>query len=479
MLFDQYIPGAGTGARAEFAGGAGGYDAVASKGRRKPPVARTRSEDAELTPTQRILLSSSTRDIERNFSIAAWAIRKHLDYVSTFEFQASTGDDAFDDELEAFVAECSTPDACDAAGRLSLGRFARMLEARRTVDGDVFANRLADGRLQGIEGDRVRTPAGGAPGVDPARTTHGVLTDDRGRALGYAVHRRDGAGGRLEFERVLDAAFCDHHGYFARFDQVRGVSPIAAAVNPLRDVYEGIEYALAKAKVSQLFALAFYRDRGDEPLPGVTAEEDAAGGGYDVDVNRGPMILDLDPGDRAEILNDKNPSTEFQQFQNAVIAVALKALDVPFSFYDEGHTNYSGSRIGWIQYDFSCETKRADNRAWLDRWTLWRVGLGVRDGRLRLPRGLMLTPDRWGWINRGVPWIDPLKEVTGDVMAIRAGLIGPETSCRQRGRNVYKAIDERARVEAYARKLGVVLDYMLPAGGAAPDERDDADEDDR
>jgi len=103
-----------------------------------------------------------------------------------------------------------------------------------------------------------------------------------------------------------------HFGYFDRFDQVRGVSPMAAGVNTLRDTYEGFDYALAKMKVSQLFGLAFFREKSDpvdQPSP-----SDDDGAGYEVDFGRGPVLLDLDPGDRAEFLESKSPATEFQQF---------------------------------------------------------------------------------------------------------------------------------------------------------------------
>jgi hypothetical protein len=53
-----------------------GYDAVESKNRRQAPTGRLRSEDKELLPHQRRKLTSASRDIHRNFTIAAWAIRR-------------------------------------------------------------------------------------------------------------------------------------------------------------------------------------------------------------------------------------------------------------------------------------------------------------------------------------------------------------------------------------------------------------------
>jgi capsid protein len=472
-----------------------GYDAVETTTRRKPPVGRRRSEDRELLPQQRIVLSNATRDLQRNFAIAAWAIRKHLDYVSSFMFQSDTGDDAFDSDLEDLMHWYELPQNFDAAQRMSRARFIRMAEARRVLDGDVFLNFLIDGHLQGIEGDRVVDPmdptaaAMGFPG-DPTkpRWMHGVLVNSYGRAQQYAVHRRTFGGEGLEFDRLLSPAFCYHHGYFDRFDQVRGISPLSPACNPLRDVYENFDYALAKAKVSQLFALAVTRKAAEDfgvveevtaaTADGTDAADAAAVAGdqekprYEISFGKGPIFMDLDEGDDAKILESQTPSDQFQSFTNSMIGVSLKALDIPFSFYDEGHTNYSGQRQAWIQYDESAEVKREDNRALLNWITARRISLFVRDGDLKLPPGMGLGDvlRKCSWINRGIPWIDPLKDITADVAAIKAGQLGPETACRQRGVNVYKMIDERARVEKYAREhpLGpVVLEYDVASLAAA------------
>lgn len=453
-----------------------GYDALENNGRRKSRPVSQRSEDRMLTRRQRRQLSSSTRDLQRNFSIAAWAVRKHLDYVSTFTFQANTGDDQLDDDLERFMAWWSKPANCDAAGRLSLDDYIRTGEALATLDGDEFINFLSSGQLQGIEGDRVMTPADVALDDPQLHWEHGVLVNPVGRSLGYAVHGRDGASGEgLTFDRILSAAFCFHHAYRTRYDQIRGVSPMAPAINSLSDVYENFDYALAKAKVAQLFALAFYRDNAEElgELSDDSAqtsdgeEGDDSASGYKVDFGKGPVMLDLEPGDRAEFLESRQPSSEFQQFTTVMIGVALKSLDIPFSFYDESFTNYSGQRQAWIQYDESANHKRRRNREKLEWLTARRLGLAIRDGDLALPKKMTFAHvlRQCNWISRGIPWIDPLKEITADVAAIKAGQLGPETACRERGLDVYKMIDERARVERYAREHpdgAVVLDYMLP-----------------
>ena len=264
-----------------------------------------------------------------------------------------------------------------------------------------------------------------------------------------------------------------HYGFFERFagDQVRGISPLVSALNPLRDVYENFEYALMKAKVSQLFAMAFYRDGDESPAytsedpHGAVGDDDGDGEaepqGYRVDFGSGPQLLDLDPGDRAEFLESKQPSSEFQQFTELVIQVALKALDIPFSFYDESHTNFFGSRAAWLHYERSCRDKRADQIEMRRQYTFWKLRLWIRDGRLTLPRDVQLSDIEFEWVPRGMPWWDPSKEIKGNISAVGAGLDNPERICRSTGTDVYDNIDRTARVMEYAASKGVPLSYAL------------------
>jgi lambda family phage portal protein len=436
-----------------------GYDAVESKNRRQAPTGRLRSEDKELLPHQRRKLTSASRDIHRNFTIAAWAIRKHLDYVSTFSFQSRTGSADLDGRIEDLMDWWSRPSNCDVAARHSFPRLVRLAEERRTVDGDVFFLKLSDGRLQAIEGDRVQTPTSGLPdGVLPMQLVHGVQVDEAGQARAYAVCRRPLNGADFAFERLIPAPYVVHHAFFDRFDQVRGISPLAAAINTLRDTYEGFDYALAKAKVAQMFALAFYRE-AVEPVGEVTGE-DADGDGtpekdYQVDFGRGPVLLDLEPGDRAEFLESKSPSTEFQAFTQTMIQTALKGLDIPYSFFDEAHTNYSGARQALLQYEQSADVKRADVRLMLNNLTAWRLRLFIADGLLELPRGVALANLRWEWIAKGIPWIDPLKEVNADIAAIGAGLASRTDVLKQQGKDFFDVADQLAAENQYLESLGL------------------------
>jgi capsid protein len=360
----------------------------------------------------------------------------------------------------------------------------RMAEARRLCDGDFFflkiaGNSAARGALQAIEGDRVAVPSGGTPkGFKSDHWTNGVKTSAAGVAREYCICKRTDYGG-LDFERIVPATNVYQLGCFDRFDQIRGVSPLAAAINTLTDTYEGFSYALAKLKVSQLFGLVFYRDATDgfdNTSATVDSDDDGiADSGYEVDFGSGPVQLDLNPGDRAEFLEAKTPATETMDYLKLMVHVALKSLDIPYSFFDESHTNFFGSRGALLNYLKSCESKIADLQDMLSDITEWRLRMAVADGDLTLPPGMSVSDlssqKNWQWVPGGVEWWDPSKEVKGHTMAIAAGLDNPQRVCRQAGTDFYSNVDAIAEAMKYARSKGVSLQMAVP-GMASIDKND-------
>ena len=453
------------------------YDATEDKGRRKSPTPLLRSEDDELPIYRRNQLITLGHDIRRNFTIAAWAIRRHLDYVANFRFRPTTGDKAIDTRWKELIEWSSLAPNFDAAKRHGRERFVRLAEALRTVAGDVLLVKLANGRLQAVEGDRIRTPISYGTGALPLtpdqlrRMKFGVMTDDFGAAIGYAVNRRGPqyrvgpdlitSPNSFTFERNVSARNAWLLAYYDRFDQTRGISPLASALNSFRDTYEGFDYALAQAKVAQLFALVIKRNS----LKAVEAAEEEDGpSDYrgQIDFNRGPVLLDLDPSDVAEFLQNNNPSSNWQAFMNLVIAASLKALDIPFSFYDESHTNYSGSRGAWLMYDQAAEAKRADLREWLDAWLRWRTGLLIAWGLFDLPVGFDLAGLKGQWIARKVPWIDPLGEIQASKLEVDAGFNSTVRVAEALGLDAYELADQEAAYREYRTTIGLPPPGTLP-----------------
>lgn len=438
------------------------YDAVDPRGRRKAPTVSVQAEDDVLNPSKRAKLLANTRDLHRNYSILAWMVRAHLNYVTEFNFHARTENEDFNTTLETYVAQHSAANACDIRGRHTLDGFIRLAELRCLIDGDVAILRTDSEHLQAIEGDRIRDPE--KKGKSD-KWVQGAKLDTSGRPISYGIYSRASSG--FVFEREVTAEHCYLLGYFDRFDQVRGITPLSAATNSMRDVYENIEQALLKCKVHNQFGIKFKR-AGSEPLGeigsqvGSESEDAEEPKGYSVDFGAGPFVLDLEPGDDAELMMSNHPPNEFQDFMRNVIMVTLRALDLPYSFFDESHTNFFGSRGAWLHYERSCRFKR-DRIAELLNWiTDFWLRAAVLSGRVALPKGMLYEQIKWDWVPCGMPWWKPSEEINGDVQAIAAGLTCPQRVTRERGTgDVFDNIRQTAKVLEFAKTMGVPLSFAL------------------
>lgn len=457
------------------------YDALEPRGKRRTVPRTITREDNHTRGNKRDGLQANAADLTRNLSLAAWMVRRHLDYVSQFAFHSRCEDETLNDQIEKLMREDATPARSDIAGRFGREKMFRLAEARRVLDGDALLVKGADGRMQGIQADLIKDPEKKEPGED---WINGVLVSSVGRPISYAIYSRSGYT-ESKFIRRIDAPNAIHYGFFDRFasDQIRGISPLVSALNPLRDVYENFDYALAKAKVAQLFALSIYRDatavvseEEDAEFEDIDEEADdtaeADEDGYEFDLTK-PNVLQMDAGDRAEVLESKQPSMEFQAFTTLVIQVALKSLDIPFSFYDESHTNFFGSRAAWLHYERSCRDRRDDQIEMRRNYTIWKLRTWIQDGRLTLPDGMTVYDVAFEWVPRGMPWWDPSKEIKGHVQAIAAGLDTPQRVCRSTDTDFFDNVLEIAKAHEFASKHGVELSFMT-----TPDEPAEPDDDD-
>lgn len=415
----------------------GGIDSIDQVKKRRVPRGQVRSLDDEIPDRKRKQITLSGRSITTNFEIAAWAIRKHLDFVSRFSFASKTGIKAFDDDVEGFVKWWSRPLNFDIAGKHGLHESIRLIEALACVDGDGHFLKIETGHIQGIEGDLIATPEerkGEAGKFDRERTYNGVECSSNGRPLRYAIHSRNRHGG-LKFERWVRNENIFNHGFFDRWDQVRGVSPVVAAIGRFQDVYEGFDYSLQRLKLAQLFGIAITRSTSDNGFgkpEGTDEDGDGKNDHYDVKVGSQPIVLDMDPGDDLKFVENKTPAPETQDFLNLMIGAALKSLDIPFSFYDESYTNFFGSKAALTLYLLSVRRKRERIQELLRQMTIWRLKLAIADDVITLPREIK-TLDQlvFKWNPIGIPWFDP-RDIRGDIDAMKAGLTTRQQICMDR-----------------------------------------------
>lgn len=438
------------------------YNAIEDRPTRRPVYVSTRSEDRELPTEQRRRLISEARDQQRNFSLAGFALRKHLQFVSYYRFSAGTPDREFNKRLERLVALWKEPKNCDAARRRGFDELMTILESHRAIDGDVGVLKRTDGRIQLIESDRIATPTDF--GADPS-WVNGVKLDSDGAAIAYSICRRKEYGG-FEFERVVDAQNFDLPAYLTRADQIRGVSLFAPAVEMVSYLYDGLSYALAKLKLEQILGLkttlsdgesivASYDDQTTDDADSISRKA-AETFGSDV------MHLALKVGEDAQFMESSNPSQNFQSFCESIIRMIFAALDVPFSFYDGSKTNFYGSEGEFEQYLDSVEKKQAPTIATLNGWIFdWLLPNWIIDGLIDLPTGWTIDDLRGdvGWRGSGAPSWRLFRNVKEVQAGISAGLVSPLRVADSYGEDMLRNIDELAQIRRYSASQDVFVPY--------------------
>lgn len=474
------------------------YDAVKTTNRRRKPTERLRAEHVILPDSKRKKLLSTVQDQIRNASTAAWMVRRHLDYVSKFKFQFRTGDEQLDNLVNRIFKWHAQPKNFDVAERFGREEMFRMFELEKVASGDAAMIKTSDGKLQAIESDLIAYPSGGTIPQDLAADVDrdtGVVMDASkpGRIAYYCICNRGKEGIAVNFDHLEDAANVIFDAYYTRFSsQVRGVSPLSTAINSIQDVYEGVDFNLAKAKVHALFGIALMRDySGASTDQEEVYEFGGASGikqGLTESATNAPatdagtkqieaslqemkpnemLMVDMDTKGRIDTIESKTPSAEFKDFTEFVIRLSMLALDIPYSAFDSRSSSFSSMIADQNMYEVSCKWKREKNQwkrheysDWLletiwnnpqSEWPLRQVAQSAGIVRIRELQDLV------EWVPAGFPWLQKLQEVQGDIKAISVGLDNPIDACKRRGGDFFINIQKTADAYAYANSLNVPL----------------------
>ena len=449
-----------------------GYNAVEDKDRRQAPARRVKHEDKILTANKRRRLQATAQEQARNHALVAWMVRKHLDYVSKFHISFRTGNDGLDELVNRIFKWHGEPRNLDYCGRFGRDEFFRLFELEKVLCGDAGIIKLDDLKLQAVESDLIAKGNGAPDNVNGS----GLVVDEFGRVQEYAVCKRPEVGSKPVHHSLIAADQMIFDAYWTRFSsQFRGVSPLSTAINTVQDISEALEYNIIKAKMHALFGLAIMRDANgtDGDFGGAagatdeTASADASADGSSFDLNpRSINILDLDPGDKAEVIESGTPSSEFVEGVYLYTQIAMLALDIPVTCFDSRRSSFSARIADLNEYEVSVEHKQTKNRYVRQEYSNWLLAEIWNDANSPWPlrrtaeaQGMRLrdVQEMVEWIPSGSPWLDKKKQIEGDQLGIDIGLDNAIDAARRRGQNVFKNIDKQAQVIAYAKEKGVPI----------------------
>lgn len=292
-------------------------------------------------------------------------------------------------------------------------------------------------KLQLIEPDRIATPniLNGDKTI-----VEGVKVDNNGRIIGYYIldkHPLDDMSSNYSYVPVYgkeEQLMIIHLLMTERPEQLRGIPILSPVIEPLKQLDRYTDAELMAAVVSGLYAV--FIEKEDKSMNSSVAEhevlnpEDLVAPEDDTSIELSPgMVVDLNPGEKANAMNPGRPNSQFDPFVTAILRQIGTALEVPFELLIKHFSaSYSASRASLLEAWKMFRKRRewfSDNftQVVYEEWVreavlLGRVQLnGYGDDPLI---NNAWTSAQWNGPSQGQ--IDPLKEAKASESKIKNGL---------------------------------------------------------
>lgn len=392
-------------------------------------------------------------------------------------------------------------DACDATGMNSFDEIQQLAFISWLMSGDVFVlikhvekekDRPYTLRLLTVEADRCSTPQNEAIFINNMtegkaenknKIYDGVEIDKNGKAIAYHIRnthpyevtinendwkRVEAYGKKTGLPNVIHVMTTE------RPEQYRGVSYLAQIIEPLLQIRRYTEAEITAAIVESFFT-AFVKTNTDPakmPFSETGPEGEGQGGRYDPnEYEMGPGQMNvMNPDEDIVFADPKRPASGFDTFVKAICTQIGAALEIPRDLLlKEFNSSYSASRgalleawktfkmyRGWFVSDF-CQPIY---EVWLTE--------AVASERIKAPGffGDRRVKEAWlgaEWIGPSQGQLDPVKEITAEIMAVSEGFSTHEDSTIRLNGGDWKSNMNQLEKEN-EKKKNILGEYMQDSG---------------
>lgn len=401
-----------------------------------------------------------------------------------------------------FALWASQKQACDATGINNFYSMQQLALMSWLISGDVFALiKRRDPttlhpyslRLHLIEADRVSTPVEAGITYPTSLTTgkteggntiyDGVEVDKEGMVQAYHIRntypfettteetrwvRVSAYGKRTHLPNILHVMDSE------RPEQYRGVSYLAQVIEPILQIRRYTESELIAAIVESFFTAFVKTDTGADENP--INETGGDGGEISRDENEyemGPgQVNFLKKGEDIVFGDPKRPNNGFDNFTKAISEQIGAALEIPSDLLLKSFNgSYSASRAALLEAwkAFKMRRKWFVDDFCAPVYELW-LDEAVSRGRIHAP-GFLTNPLIRAaylgceWIGPSQGQLDPVKEVTAEILAIEEGLTTrQQATIRQNGGQWDSNVEQLERENQKLSKAKAPLSQIAMEG---------------
>ena len=474
------------------------YDAAkVDRTRGRAPIGNP-SPFAESANTRQQLLAAS-RDLDRNNAFAHGLFNSLVDmivaegirYESRIRFGGAGGRMNETKNKAAESAFARWARACDPTGQLSFVETQALVERELWVAGEVLVLRSAtdDDRevplaIEVVPTERLADSEMQAQTLSNGnRIYQGVEVDSSGRVVAYHIFRdhpgdpfADGTIDRIEADRVL------HLYHSRRPGEFRGTPRAASAVRAFESLGQYLDAELTKANVAAAVAFLHTKKRQGISLT-VNGQDTHDDYGNAVGQVVPGTILSGDHGDDLTVASPSLTSTAFDPFAVLILRMIGAGMGTSYELVsrDLSRHNFASLRQGMLQDRrlFRCRQRFLDDKlcdpvlGWFlsaARTARVQPFLSMRDAQF----------EQHEWMLPHQEWIDPLKDLQADLLAVKSGLKSIRDVASLHGFDIVKNAQDFADFRSLTQELGVELPELFgaPAPPEASQETDEDQEDD-
>ena len=394
-------------------------------------------------------------------------------------------DDYANRALESAFWQWSRPDQCDVVGKRSFADICNGAALALARDGEfLIRKRRGAGagafgyQLQPLDVDRLDTLYNIFPANGRNAIIMGVEVDEWGKPVAYHLWDRHPTESP-NVSRVRQRVPADEiiHGFIPIADeQRRGIPWMHAAMRRVNDLGAYREAAVIAARIGASQMGFFTSADGPAGQPGMSTDGKDDAGNFVHEAAPGTFET-LPAGYDFKHFNPDYPHAQFDAFCKGTLRGIASAIGCSYHSLanDLEGVNYSSIRAGTLE----------ERDMWMavQRWFItallvpvyenW-LDMALLGGSVLLPNGSALPLAKKAkfldhqWQGRRWQWVDPLKDMAANVLAIENGLTSPQQVATQTGRDIEEVVDDLKRFQDLLKAKGVTLTgTTVPTGTVA------------
>jgi lambda family phage portal protein len=365
---------------------------------------------------------------------------------------------------------------CDVTGRLSFYELQGLCQTEMDEAGECLVHfvklndpsRVLPLALELIEADRLISDSiyarkAAQPGNEIRR---GVEIDRYGRPVAYHIWERNpnDLNSFRQVARRIPAEECVHLFRQERIDQTRGISLFAPVVLWLHHLKNYMEAEQISKRVASCFGVAIETMAGpaDGGIFPAAGEDSADTNGNSFDHLEAGIVARLFPGEKASVINPGRSEAGAQTWITLMLRSMAVGTQLSYERLtrDYSQTNYSSNRAADLEdrRDFRPLQEAMIRQLCEPVWRKFLASAVEADKFTSFPDVFTFVAnyDRYAehvWQAPGWEWVDPVKEVTADILAVEKGFDTLADSLGRRGKDWRDVLRQRKVEQDFADKL--------------------------